>query len=170
MEADEAYVPLGSKGKRQVKPKRRGGRRRRGRCTEHKRPFFTLVERGSRKTLYLAGRNANSGTVAAILLRHVEPGSTVYTDKFRGYRRISRLGYEHFRVRHSRRVYAIGPVHVNNAESRNWHLRAFLFFKRGVNLSRAEFYAAAASAFVRLYAEGPLQTCHWLLEVVHHVA
>ncbi len=77
MEADEAYVPLGGKGKKQVKPKRRGGR-----CTERKRPFSTLVERGSRKTLYLAGRNANSGTVASVLLRHVEPGSTVYTDEF----------------------------------------------------------------------------------------
>ena len=51
-----------------------------------KKSYFTLVERGSRKTLYLAEKNASSRT-----------------------------------------FYAVGPVHINNAESRNWHLRAFLF-------------------------------------------
>jgi len=61
-------------------------------------------------------------------------------------------------VGHSCGVYAVGPVHVNNAESRNWHLRAFLFFKRGVPAALAGFYAAAASAFLRLHAEETLAT------------
>jgi len=45
VEVDEAYVPLGRKGKKQAKPRRRGGGRRRGRATSRKKPFFTLVER-----------------------------------------------------------------------------------------------------------------------------
>lgn len=114
----------------------------------------------------MAEKNASSKIVAAVLLRHVKPGSVVYTDEFHSYRHIRWLGYKHFRVKHSRHVYAVGPVHLNNAESRNRHLKAFLFFKRRINLLRAGFYAAAAPAFTRLYADGTSQTCHWLLEVV----
>ena len=108
VEVDEAYVPLGFKGRRRAWPRRRGRGRRRGRCTGRKRPFFTLVERGSRKALFLAERDASCRTVATVLLRHVEPGSTVYTDCFRGYRRVSGLGYEHLSVGHSCGVYATG--------------------------------------------------------------
>ena len=71
-------------------------------------------------------------------------------------------------MRHSGGVYAAGPVHVNGAESRNWHLRAFLFFKRGISLFYASFYAFAASAFVRLYAERSFSAFHWLIEVITH--
>ncbi len=162
-------MPLGFKGQRMARPRRRDGGRRRGRCAGRKRPFFTLVERGSRKAFFLAGRDVSGRTVAMVLLGHVERGSTVYTDGFRGYRRVSGLGYEHLSVGHSCGVYAVGPVHVNNAESRNWHLRAFLFFKRGVSAAFAGFYAAAASAFLRLYAEETLATCHWLAEVICNV-
>jgi len=169
VEVDEAYVPLGNKGRKQTRPRRRGGGRRRGRYAGRKRPFFTLVERDSRKTLFLAKRDVSRGTVATVLLRHVERGSVVYTDEFRGYKRVDKLGYTHFSIRHSGGVYAVGPVHVNNAESMNWHLRAFLFFKRGVSLIYAGFYAFAASAFARLYADVTLQACHWLLEVTCHV-
>ncbi|OYT31172.1 MAG: hypothetical protein B6U94_04030 [Thermofilum sp. ex4484_79] len=136
-------MPLGFKGQRRAR--RRGGGRRRGRCAERKRPFFTLVERGPRRAFFLAEGDASGRTVATVLLRHVEPGSMVYTDGFRGYRRVSGLGYEHLSVMHSGGVHAAGPVHVNNAESRNWHLRAFLFFKHSVSAALAGFYAAAAS-------------------------
>jgi len=100
VEVDKAYVPLDGKGRRQAWPRRRGGGRRRGRCTGRKKPFFTLVERGSRKALFLAEGDASSKTVATVLLGRVERGSTVYTDEFRGYRRVSRLGYEHLSVKY----------------------------------------------------------------------
>ena len=113
---DEAYVPLGCKGRRQASPRRRGGGRRRGRYTGRKKPFFTLVER---RMLFLAEKGTDSKTVAKVLLRHVEPGSTVYTDGFRGYGLVGMLGYVHMSVRHSGGVHAVGPVHVNGAESWN---------------------------------------------------
>jgi len=170
VEVDEAYVPLGFKGQRRASPRRRGGGRRRGRCTGRKKPFFTLVECGSRKALFLAEEDASGRTVATVLLGRVEPGSTVYTDGFRGYRRVSRLDYEYLSVGHSCGVYAVGSVHVNGAESRNWSLRAFLFFKRDVSLEHAPFQAFSASAFARLYADTTLRICRWLLEVISHVA
>jgi len=168
VEVDEAYVPVGQKGEKQEKPRRRGGGRRRGRATGRKRLFFTLVERRSRRALFVAKDDASSKTVKDLLSKRVERGSTVYTDEFRSYERVSRFGYKHFRVKHSEHVYAVGSVHVNNAESRNWHLRAFLFFKRGISALFTNFYALATSAFVRLYAENPLTSCHWIVEVMAH--
>ena len=141
VEVDEAYVPLGFKGQRRARPRRRGEGMRRGRCTGRKKSFFTLVERGSRKVLFLAEGDASCRTIATVLLRHVEPGSVIYTDEFRGYRRVSGLGYEHLSVMHSGGVYATGTVHVNGAESWNWSLRAFLFSKRGVLPKHTPFYA-----------------------------
>ena len=94
----------------------------------------------------------------------------VYIDGFRGYGRVSALGYGYLSVRRSSGVYAVGHVRVDGAESRNWHLRAFLFFKRVVSLKYMSFYASAASAFVRLYADATLQACRWLLVVISHVA
>ena len=170
VEVDEAYVPVGCKGEERARPRRRGGGRRRGRSAARKKPFFVLVERRSRRSLFLAEKDASSRTVAKVLLRRVGRGSVVYTDEFRGYGRVGGLGYVHFSVRHSGGVFAVGPVHVNGAESRNWHLRAFLFFKRGISAKLAGFYAVAASAFVRLYAEASLAACHWLVEVTRHVA
>lgn len=102
--------------------------------------------------------------------RHVECGSVVYIDGFRGYRRVPVLGYGHLSVRHSDGVCAVGHVRVDGAESRNWYLRAFLFFKRVVSLKYASFYASAASAFVGPYADAALQACHWLSVVISHVA
>ena len=52
VEVDEAYVPVGCKGKRCTRPRRRGSGRRRGRNTLQRKPFFTLFERGSRKSLF----------------------------------------------------------------------------------------------------------------------
>ena len=96
VEVDEAYVPVGCKGKRCTRPRRRGSGRRRGRNTVQKKPFFTLFERGSRKALFLAEDDAFKKTVTEILLRYVEHGSIIYTDEFRSYKHVSKLGYDHF--------------------------------------------------------------------------
>ena len=169
VEVDEAYVPTGNKGRRVAKPKHRGGGRRRGRSAKCKMPFFTFFERRSNRVVFVARSEANSGVVAELLAKHVARGSTVYTDEFRSYRVVERLGYVHLTVCYSRGVWAIGPVHVSNCECWNWHLRAFLFFKRGVSAGEAKYYASSASAFARLYAEDGLATCHWLIEVICHV-
>ena len=168
VEVDEVYVPLGCKGERQARPRRRGGGRRRGRSTARKKPFFTLFNRGSRRALFVTADSASSEDVKKVLSKRVERGSTVYTDEFRSYSCVVELGCERLSVRHSDGVYALGPVHVNNAECRNWHLRAFLFFKRGISFAFASFYAAAASAFLRIYSEVGLVACHWLMEVMIH--
>ena len=168
VEVDEAYVPLGRKGRKAVKPRRRGGGRRKGRSTKRKTPFFTLVQRGSRRVIYVAAKRANKKTVASLLLRRVRRGSAVFTDEFKSYLVVGRLGYSHFAVNHSSGLYAVGPNHVNSCECYNWHLRSFLRSKWGVTTDRADFYASAASAFAGLYGESAYAACNWLIETLNH--
>ena len=58
-----------------------------------------------------------SEVVTGVLLGRVERGSVVYIDGFRGYGRVSALGYGHLSVRRSSGVYTVEHVHVNGAES-----------------------------------------------------
>jgi len=129
-----------------------------------------LVERGSRKALFIAEESVSKKSVARVLVSRVERGNVVYTDEYKSYCVVNRLGYQRLSVKRGDKVYAVRPIHVNNCESANWHLRAFLFFKRGITSALAGFYAFAASTFLRLYAEIPLSACHWLTEVMCHVA
>jgi len=163
VELDEAYVPVGNKGKRVEKPRKRGGGRKRGRARERKLPVISARERGSKRVLFKCLESVSSKQVEKFLLEHVTLNSTVFTDEFRSYRVVSSLGYEHFSVNHSDGVYALGSIHVNGCESFNWHLKTFLRNKRGVSRDKLSFYAFSASAFVRIYAEKPFRACCWLL-------
>jgi len=146
VEVDEAYVPLGFKGQRRAWPRRRGGGGRRGRSTGRKKPFFTLVERGSRKALFLAGGMLAVGRspqsclgMSSLVALFILTSSAAM-----GLSACSAMCTCLWS--NSGGVYAASPVHVNGVESKNWHLRAFLFFKRGISLFHASFYAFAASA------------------------
>ena len=48
--------------------------------------------------------------------KNVEKGSTVYTDEWRSYRRLARFGYDHYTIKHSDGIYAVGFVHTNTIE------------------------------------------------------
>ena len=66
----------------------------------------------------------------ATLMEHIEervlPATTVYTDEYRSYDRLSWKGYVHHRIRHAERVYVSGDVHTNTIEG-FWSL-----VKRGI--------------------------------------
>ena len=111
----------------------------------------------------MAEKRASSEVVAGVLLGHVERGSTVYTDKFRGYGRISRLGYKHLSVRRFSGSTLLVLYMLTGAESKKALRCRFLLFKRGVSLWLATFYAFAFSVFVKLYTDATLQACHLLL-------
>jgi len=46
----------------------------------------------------------------------VLPKSTIFTDEYQPYRRITRDGYYHRRVNHSQDIYVSGEVHTNTIE------------------------------------------------------
>ncbi|MEM4692979.1 MAG: transposase [Nitrososphaerota archaeon] len=93
---------LGGKDLRNVvKPKHRGCGRLRGRSTEDKLPFITIRKRYSKKVLFKVLEDVSSPSIESMLALSVER-PIVYTDEFRSYNVLDKLGYEHFKVNHSK--------------------------------------------------------------------
>lgn len=67
--------------------------------------------------------------------KHCEGKVIVYTDEYSIYRGLKKLNKvkSHKTVTHSEYEYAVGDVHVNNAENRHSLLRPFLNMFRGVS-------------------------------------
>lgn len=103
---------------------RETGEKRRGPYVKKRETVFAIVERGGRVVaMHVPSRYGH--TLRKNLLRHVEPGSTVYTDDYTGYNGID-YTYTHHRINHSGRIYAEGHVHTQTIEG------FFSLFKNGV--------------------------------------
>jgi len=116
VEADETYIG----------GKRRDGRTGRPGPGSSKSAVFGIAERQGR---VVARRVADTSgaTLLPIIRERVMPRSTIYTDEWKPYRRVGRMGYFHDRIHHSEKVYVSGDVHTNSIEG-FWSL-----VKRGIN-------------------------------------
>lgn len=76
---------------------------KRGRGTD-KVPVFGIVERGG-KIMVRVLPNVQQPTILSVVREQVEKGATVYTDEFQVYDKLTRMGYRHDRVKHSRKQY-----------------------------------------------------------------
>jgi len=112
-EIDETYIGGKAKGKR-------------GRGAENKTAVFGIAKRQGELSAFPTN-DLKISTVYPIIQKHILPDSTVYTDEFKTYDGIKRLGYKHIRVNHSDEVWVIGDAHTNTIEG-FWSL-----LKRGIN-------------------------------------
>jgi len=105
-----------------------GGRKhgKRGRGASGKALVFGIAKRKGEVSASPTN-DLRGSTVYPIVKRHVLPTSTVYTDEFKTYDSIKRLGYKHIRVNHGDEVWVIGNAHTNTIEG-FWSL-----LKRGIN-------------------------------------
>ena len=100
VEMDETYI---------------GGRRKLAQKFDNKTPVVGAVERKG-EIVVKATQDASSTTLQRMLREHVQIGSTLYTDEWRGYTRASKLGYFHSTVNHSKENYVTGLAHTNTIE------------------------------------------------------
>jgi transposase-like protein/ribosomal protein L37AE/L43A len=102
VEVDETYVGGKAHGKR-------------GRGAENKTPVFGMVERGGKIFAEVVG-NTKSSTITPLVRENVEIGSTLMTDEYPVYDKLSNYGYKHKEVNHSAKQYVKGNVHTNTIE------------------------------------------------------
>lgn len=149
VEMDEVYQTAGLKGRNNScfikllgRLPRKSGLKRRGRGTyeEDKVPVFALIQRGGRKT-FAPTKDATEETVLSLAKPSIEPGSTVYTDKYISYKALNAL-YKHESVKHSIGEYARGEVHINTAEAEFSIFRPFMAVHRGVAKYNMPLYAS----------------------------
>ena len=117
VEVDETYI--GGKA-RNMHP---GARKAKGRGTGGKAVVMGLLERhGEVRAQVIPGTKGR--TLRPEVLKHVEPGATVYTDELASYRGLD-TEYAHMVINHAE-AYAKGNVHTNGMEN-FWSL-----LKRGI--------------------------------------
>ena len=114
VEIDEAY--MGGRAKGQLG---RPGR------NSKKTPVVAIIERDGRMAAEVTP-DASTMTLRGMVHRYVEPGSTVSTDGFSGYKLLAGEGFTHGSVNHGMREYARteadGTVHHVNAVEGFWRL------------------------------------------------
>lgn len=122
--------------------------RGRGTLEKEKPPVFGMIERHGDVVLALLP-NVQQKTIAPIIKKRVAPGTTVYTDEYDIYSRLTEWGYQHRSVNHGRGEYARDDdrdgkceVHVNTMEGCWSLLRSWLRPHRGISQEQLALYLA----------------------------
>ena len=113
--------------------KRKGQHGRPMRGDKKKTPVVAIVQRQGRVVAKVMPDLRSAG-VLRVIRNHVTPGSTIYTDEYPIYDRISRMQakdgklarFTHKRIRHASGIYVQGDIHTNSVEGL-WSL-----IKRGI--------------------------------------
>ncbi len=139
VEIDEAFIGGKAKWKHGKRPKgMRGG-------SVGKTPVHGYAQRKTDDAPARVMANVLSDTTGDTLLpavaAHVLPATTVYTDEWRPYGHLGRMGYRHSRVRHEQKVYVEGDVHTNTIEG-FWSLlkRGLVGVYHGVSTKHLQSY------------------------------
>lgn len=81
---------------------------------KRKIPVLGLKFREGRVKLVMMEK-VNASSITKVILKHVEFGSTIYTDCFKGYHHLNKIGYVHKSINH-KVCFARGDVHTNGIE------------------------------------------------------
>lgn len=118
MEVDETYI--GGKNKNRHWDKKKPGRGSAGKAI-----VAGVKDRPTGQVHFEHVPDASGRTLTDLIQRTVEAGAVVYTDEWRGYSKLRRLGYRHSTVKHSAegspRRWVDGEAHTNSIES-EWAL------------------------------------------------
>lgn len=72
--------------------------------------IFGMVDRNTNTIILYPVSDRSKETLIPLIVRHVEPGSTIYSDGWSSYCDLNNIGYKHFTVLHK---YAFTKVYVN---------------------------------------------------------
>lgn len=130
--------------------KRKGQHGRPMRGDKKKIPVVAIVQRKGRVVAKVMP-DLRSANVLRVIRNHVTPGSTIYTDEYSIYDRVSRMQtiggklarFTHKRIRHASGIYVMGDIHTNTVEGL-WSL-----IKRGIG----GVYHSVSPAYLQSYLD-----------------
>lgn len=111
-EADETFIG-GAWRNKAIHIRRQGSPRGRGTC---KQPIFGVVCREQRQVRVWLVPNLKKPAVFPLIRKVVVPGSRIFTDGYKLYRRLPRYGYHHEWVDHEAGEYVRGEVHTQTID------------------------------------------------------
>ena len=82
---------------------------------DRKAIVFGAVERKGRVRASVVP-NSRASVIEPLARQYVLPKSLIYTDEYKVYNRLGRVGYTHRRIRHSAYVYVEGDVHTQTID------------------------------------------------------
>ncbi len=139
VEADETYLG-GQMKNRRLSVRRKLGKNRRGFGTI-KQPVFGILCRSGKVWAELID-NTEAIDLQPIIQKKVKPGSTIYSDTWRGYTGIAAKGYVHRLVEHRKEYVSQQGNHINGLEGFWGYLKRKLQAKGGIRKSRLHLYLA----------------------------
>ena len=105
-----------------------------------------MIQRSGQVVLRMLA-NVQQATIETLLRATIAPGTTVYTDEYNIYGRLTDWGYTHLTVNHSEGEYArdadgdgVNEVHVNTMEGFWSLLRSWLRPHRGISQEKLPLY------------------------------
>ena len=173
------YVTAGHKGNPDaVKKKGRKGRRNRlkgargrGTLKKEKPPIFGMIQRSGEVVIEMLA-NVKRAAIAPFIQSTIAPGSTVFTDEYDIYNHLSKWGYQHKTVNHSRGEFArdedgdgFYEVHINTMEGFWSLLRSWLRPHRGISQEKLPIYLSFFQFIHNAKVRGK-RLLHSLIEVL----
>lgn len=156
VECDEVYIVAGHKGHpaavaaagREGRRRRLQGQRGRGTLAQEKPPVLGMIQRTGQLVLALVP-NVQQATIQPLIQAAIQPGTTVMTDDYNIYGRLTAWGYCHQTVNHAQGEYArdedgdgFHEIHTNTIEGVWSLLRSWLRPHRGISQEHLPCYLA----------------------------
>ena len=115
---------------------------------KEKPPILGMVQRSGEVVIKML-ENVQQATIAPLIKATIALGTTVYTDEYDIYSRLTEWGYQHLTVNHGKKEYArdddgdgFHEVHVNTMEGFWSLLRSWLRPHRGISPEKLPIYLA----------------------------